>query len=880
MTNSKLFFILFLLSFSTFGKSSLIETSRAVWQESTISVTLEQGTSIHEISGAKIINSFKKISYPVTTNLSFNNKISFNLPLLTQEQAHELIKGPVRIQLENFAHQQVDITSIQMAKLLDRFFYYPGNDLGLTYLQDKISLKIWSPTAISIKAQIYSKPNDKKSLIKTIELKEDKSGVWQASVDKSNDGLFYLYEVTVFDPAQSSIVKNIVTDPYSANLTTNSEMSQFINVKSASTMPINWDKKKQSPSKDIVIYETHIRDLTANDQGVPKELRGTFKALTLESSHARKHLKELAKSGITHIHFLPLNDFASVEEDRSKVENLDATDEIVGASKTPQEKINETRFNDSYNWGYDPFHYLVPEGSYATKPTGTSRILELREMVLSLQEIGLKVIIDVVFNHTFSGGNDRFSVLNKVVPNYFYRLNEYGYIYNSSCCSDTASENKMMEKLMIDTSIYWIKNYKVDGLRFDLMSFHTRENMEKIKTEITKLSDLNDGVNGENIYLYGEGWTYGSLVSTNYSKSFVQLNSYGAGIGQFNDRIRDAIRGGTTSPTEKSDQGFATGLFYDFNSEIANRNTSPDLNQQRGKLLHLGDVIKIALAGNLRDYRIKDHNGYIMKAKDLHFRGTPTAYSETTIETVNYVSAHDGYSLFDAINAKVPFHTPNRNPGVTTAQTKQRISALSLGLVIFSQGVPFIEGGSELLRSKSGDADSYDSGDWFNVIDWSLEWNNWAKGLPPSFKNYDDWSFWLPRLNDPATYVVKENIEDNLKMVKAFLKIRKSSSLFDIKDLKKAQDEVTFLSNKDGEIPGFIALHLHNKKEEMVVLFNASSSNSTIHNGLLNNQWTLHKYLTPGVDEVLINTSIEDGSATIPPRSIVVLVRKDSPFAN
>ncbi|EQC44017.1 pullulanase-type alpha-1,6-glucosidase [Bacteriovorax sp. Seq25_V] len=870
---------LLLYAVTTLAKANLIITSRGIWQENTITVTLENGTSIHEITSAKIVNPLKKLSYPITTNLSFNNKISFNTPNLTKDQALELVKGPLKIELLNFAGQQVDITSVQIAKLLDKYFFYAGNDLGVKYSRNNIQLKLWAPTALDVTVKIYKEANNLNSLIESVKLQED-GGVWKTNLSTEYNKYFYLYEITVFDPAQDSIVKNIVTDPYSTNLTTNSVMSQLVDINDQETIPANWTDKKQDPNKDIVIYETHIRDLTANDKGVPKELRGTFKALTLETSEARKHLAALAQSGITHIHFLPLNDFASVEEDKSKIQNLDVSDEIVGASKDPQEKINETRFNDSYNWGYDPFHYLVPEGSYSTAPTGTSRMLELREMVLSLKKIGLKVIIDVVFNHTFSGGNDRFSVLNKVVPNYYYRLNEYGYIYNSSCCSDTASENKMMEKLMIDTSIYWIKNYKVDGLRFDLMSFHTRENMEKVKSEIEKLTLENDGVDGKNIYLYGEGWTYGSLVSTNYQKSFVQLNSYGAGIGQFNDRIRDAIRGGTTSPTEKSDQGFATGLFYDFNSEIANRNTSPDLWQQRGKLLHLGDVIKIALAGNLRDYKIKDHNGYIMPAKDLHFRGTPTAYSKTTIETVNYVSAHDGYSLFDAINAKVPFHTPNRHPSVTTAQTKQRIAALSLGLVIFSQGVPFIEGGSELLRSKSGDADSYDSGDWFNVIDWSLEWNNWAKGLPVSFKNYDDWSFWLPRLNDPATYVEKVNIQDNLKMVKAYLKIRKHSSLFDIKDLKRAQDEVTFLSNKDGEIPGFISMYLNNKKEEMIILFNASNKETTLHNEIINPQWTLHKYLTPGVDEVLSNTSIEDGKTTVPPRSIVVLVRKDSHFAN
>ncbi len=875
----RLIFLLVLFTLLSFTpKKPLIPGSaRAKWiSETKIQLILKENLNINSVTKFALVNEYRKIELPLLVTTGFDRRVELEVKELTQSELSALISGDLNLIAINEQGEVVDSTGVQLAGLLDKRFFYAGNDLGPDFRAENIYLNLWAPTAISVQVYLYKnslsdKSNNGPDFI--INANKDNLGVWRAEINNGYNRYFYLYNVTVYNPSTKEVETNLVTDPYSKSLSINSKKSQLVNVFDESLMPTGWKNLQKKKTRNKIIYETHLRDLTAKDIFLKEEERGTYVGLSNPKSLAYQHLKGLAESGLSYIHFLPLNDFASVNEDRKKWQLIDVDIVAPSNSDRPQIELNRTRHGDGYNWGYDPFHYFVPEGSYSKNPDGEKRIKELREMIFSLNQLGLKVIVDVVFNHTYSSGSDSFSVLNKIVPLYYYRLNDVGDIHNSSCCSDTAAENKMMEKLMIDAVTFWAKAYKVDGFRFDLMSFHTRENMLNVKSSLLKLTIPNDGVDGSNLYLYGEGWIFGSLVEKNSKIAFSQENAYGAGIGFFNDRMRDAVRGGTTDSHEKSDQGFVTGLYFDYNNEIANRNTPSNLDDQRKKLDHLSDVIKIGLAGNLRDYRFKNHVGDYVMSKDYYFRSASVGYAATTDETINYVSAHDGHALFDAVSAKAPFYTWGRNPGIATLEEKQRIQSLALSFAMFSQGVPFFEGGSEILRSKSGDVDSYDSGDWYNALDFTFNENNWGKGLPPSFKNFNDWSFWSPRLSDSAMLIKKQNIEQSLLMFKSYLKIRSTSTLFHPKSLSETQASVSFIDNQKGQESGLIAMKLKNATEEMLIVFNVNKFGRNFKNEELNESFKLHPALNESIDPYLKYFSIKKGELSIPGRTVIVLVK-------
>ena len=305
---------------------------------------------------------------------------------------------------------------------------------------------------------------------------------------------------------------------------------------------------------------------------------------------------------------------------------------------------------DGYNWGYDPWHYTTPEGSYATDPDGTTRIVEYREMVEALNETGLRVVMDVVYNHTTASGQDPKSVLDKVVPGYYHRLDADGDIETSTCCQNTATEHRMMEKLMVDSVVTWAKQYKVDGFRFDLMGHHSKANMLAVRAALDALTLAEDGVDGKSIYLYGEGWNFGEVQNNARFVQATQLNMAGTGIGTFNDRLRDAVRGGGPFDTDPRLQGFATGLSFDPNG--ADQGDDP-----HAKLLLEQDQIRVGLTGNLRDYEFEGMDGTIITGADVDYNGSPAGYTDDPQEAITYVDAHDNETLFDALQYKLPADT-------------------------------------------------------------------------------------------------------------------------------------------------------------------------------------------------------------------------------
>ncbi|MFN8577848.1 MAG: pullulanase-type alpha-1,6-glucosidase [Candidatus Sericytochromatia bacterium] len=826
----------------------------------------------------------------------------------------ELLRGNLLLVIRDKSGKLYDATQLQTYGILDQLYTYEGDDLGVSYNRyHQPILKLWAPTAKSVKIYFYDNPTDKKPS-KVREMEEVVGqGIWKIQGTDSWIGKYYLYDVEVYSPISGNLENNIVTDPYSISLSANGEKSQIIDFDDDKLKPYGWDNLEKPQLKsfnDISIYELHVRDFSIKDKTVSEQNRGKFLAFTEKESQGMNHLLNLADSGLTHIHLLPIADMSSVEENEvlRKEANIQ---NIQGSSSIPQQIVGSVRKRDGYNWGYDPMHFSTPEGSYSTNPNGSDRILELRRAVKSLSDKGLRVIMDVVYNHTASSGIDKNSVLDKVVPAYYYRLSSDGKIQNTSCCPDTATEHNMMEKLMVDSIKMWAKEYKIDGFRFDLMGHHTKDNIKKVRQVLDSLTLQRDGVDGKKIYLYGEGWKFGSLNDILPNKAMNQQNSSGTGIGTFNDRFRDSVRGGNFTAKTLTDQGFIDGLYYDYNDIYLDGNVSPVPSEQKEMLFNLEDNIKLGLVGNLKNYKLKTNNG-LLKGSEVSYQGAEgSAYTSNPQENISYVSAHDNHTLWDLITAKAPYNVSVRvannsrdTEGVRTASTseKVRMQNMALSLVSLSQGIPFFNAGDDMLRSKSGDGDSYDSGDWFNALDFSYSTNNWGIGLPPEWRNKNEWNFWQPRLANSKLKPTRDEILNSVSHLQRMLRIRKSSPLFRFKTEKDIIDNISFLDNESfdknenkyisNKIPAVIGMNIDDKsdidplRKSIFVLFNASNENITftnrllkdrnlvIHQDLANNLNTYieNKKVSFSPDPMLKNSMYNKsmGSITVPARTTVV----------
>lgn len=856
---------------------ALAGDARAKWIDATqVKLKLPPGfyvsgtTQFFFMDGSSLLKN-SAISLPLISQE--NSFVRLSTAHLSKAEIDHLIQIPLKVVASNNNRTLLDSTSVQMAGVLDQLYFYGEDDLGGICENSQCSLKIWAPTAQNVRLHIFKKSSDDLGQAEVFQPSRNAEGVWGLNLSSRYESYYYLWEITAYQPLLNRIETVLVTDPYSKSLSLNGEKSQLVNLSSARTTPYGWDylnKPALNSLNDSVIYELHVRAFSANDKSINHENRGTYLAFSEKASAGVRHLKELSEAGLTHLHLLPFYDFGSVNEKKSEWENYTGPSNNL---QEPQSVIGGMRNVDPFNWGYDPVHYFTPEGSYAVNADGESRIHEVRSMIQAINDLGLRVIQDVVFNHTYESGLEPFSVFDKIVPLYYHRLDDNGNVYKSSCCNDNATENRMMEKLMIDSVEYWAKTYKIDGFRFDLMSFHSRQTMERLRVALRSLTLNRDGVDGSKILLYGEGWSFGSLYEQAPQDAMTIENSYGTQIGFFNDRLRDAVRGGTTNSAEKSDQGFATGLFFDFNQEPANRNTPIDLNQQRDKLLHLGDVIKVGLTGNLKNYYFREHLGNVIRAGDLYFREVPVGVTAEALETINYVSAHDGYALWDAVQAKAPFYNPKRSPAICSNDERLRMHQLALAIPFLGQGIPFLEAGTELLRTKNGDQDSYDSGDFFNRIDWTGTTNYWGSGLPPAWKNLDDWSFWQPRLQTPEMKVSAEHITKSANYFKALLRLRRSSDLFKMNSTAKITQGLRFIDNDQQAEPGLVAMLLRDQRESLLIFFNASRDARFFSHNVLQQNWELHPLFDEKIDPVLSQVVLypSQRKIQIPGRTTVVL---------
>jgi pullulanase len=638
-----------------------------------------------------------------------------------------------------------------------------------------------------------------------------------------------------------------------------SARSQIVDLADPSLRPEGWaDLVKPAFDGHPTVYELHVRDFSAHDPTVPTADVGTFKAFTHHGSDGMRHLAALADAGLTHLHLLPTNDIATIPEDPARQVSPEIERPQDPASEEPQAIQQATSSRQPFNWGYDPLHFTAPEGSYSTDPDGPARIVEFREMVQSLNGIGLRVVADVVYNHTHAAGQAGQSILDRVVPGYYQRLDAVGGVETSTCCPNTASEHRMMERLMIDSVVDWARHYKVDGFRFDLMGHHTKANMLAVRAALDALTLADDGVDGAEIVLYGEGWDFGEVVDGRRFEQATQANMAGTEIGTFNDRLRDGVRGGTPF-SGLMEQGWATGLGTAPNG--ADGGAAAD---QRDRALSEQLWVKLGLAGNLADYEIEAPDGRVLRGDEVLYGGAPAGYAASPLDNVVYVSKHDNETLFDAIQLKAPADLP--------IDERVRMQNLALSVVAFSQGVPFFHAGSDLLRSKSLDRNSYDSGDYFNRLDWSGQDNNWGVGLPPAADNEASWDIHRDVLRtrpgpDP------KHIAANAAHLRELLEIRGSSALFALETAGQVRDRVRFHRSGQDAVPGLIAMQLVGDEHDLLVVFNAGPDEVAVPaDGLTDSDWTLHPVQRASLDTRVRAAAFADGLFTVPARTTAVFI--------
>jgi pullulanase len=522
------------------------------------------------------------------------------------------------------------------------YLVYKGNDLGLVYTPKKSTFKIWSPIGVAARINFYKTDLGGVSN-RTEQMKKAANGVWALTIPENLKDQYYTFQVLINNSWSVELI-----DPYAKASGTNGFRAQVVDLNE--TNPVGW-ADDQSPNfsasnqqTDAVIYELHVRDASIHANSGIKN-KGKFLGLaergTYNSSGKSTGLSHIKELGVTHIHLLPFYDYNSVDETKP----------------------------NQYNWGYDPVNYNIPEGSYSSNPIdGKQRIKELKELVKAMHSNGLRIIMDVVYNHTALTANSNFNIL---APDYYYRKRADGSFSDASACgNETASDKAMFQKFMLESVLYWVKEYHIDGFRFDLMGIHDIETMNLIADSLRKIKP--------SIVLYGEGWTAGGSPLPEAKRALKANASLLKGIAVFSDDMRDGIKG---SVFNIDDRGFATG-------KIEN-----------------AESVKFGIVAAGKHPQI-DYT-------KVNYSKAP--YTKSPASLINYADCHDNNILWDKIALSYK-----------TASVAERVKMheLAYAIVLTSQGTPFLTAGSEFLRTKNGVENSFDKGDLVNGIDWNLKTSN------------------------------------------------------------------------------------------------------------------------------------------------------------
>jgi pullulanase len=569
------------------------------------------------------------------------------------------------------------LTSFKPTQGTDPFADYPvytGRDLGVNYSPQKTVFKVWAPMASEVKLRLYTEGKGG-NVIRTVDLDKAEHGVWQTTIRHDIKNQYYTFQVM-----QDGKWLLEAPDIYAKAVSVNGHRGMVVDLHD--TNPAGWQNDKRPVLKnltDIIIYELHIRDISEDKNSGIKH-KGKFLGLAETGtkspdgkSTGLDHIKEL---GVTHVHLMPSFDFNSVDETKPS--------------------------KGQYNWGYDPLNYNVPEGSYSTNPyDGNVRIKEFKQMVQALHKNGLRVILDVVYNHTADIKNSNFS---QFAPGYFYRQNPDGsYANGTGCGNETASERAMMRKFMIESVVYWTKEYHLDGFRFDLMGIHDIATMNAISDTLHKID--------RTLFVYGEGWTAGQSPLPEdrraVKKNVFELHK----VAAFSDDLRDGLKGGFSDVKSK---GFVSG---DPNS---------------------AESVKFGIVASTNNSQI-DY-------KKVNYSKAP--WAAQPYQTISYVSCHDDNTLFDRLKIS--------NPDASESDLI-KMDKLANTIVLTSQGVAFLNSGAELLRTKEGVANSYKSPDAINEIDWS------RKTTYAAVFNYYKQLVWLrrhhPAFRMPTTRMIQQHLK-------------------------------------------------------------------------------------------------------------------------
>lgn len=575
----------------------------------------------------------------------------------------------------------------------DNYFSYDG-ELGALYEKEGTLLRVWTPTAKSVEVWIYADDSFKGPSTK-IEMVQKPKGIFEAYLPGDQHGTIYVYKILFLNNRES-----ISVDPYARATTVNGMKSVIADLNR--TNPDGWGERLPAFGlpEEAIIYELHIRDFSISEtSGIVN--KGKFLGLTeknTQNASGRKTgLDYLIDLGITHIQILPMFDYATVDE-----ANL----------TEPQ-----------YNWGYDPLNYNVPEGSYSTDPFDPfNRIFELKQMIRTLHDNGLRVIMDVVYNHVY---DPKDQALERTVPGYFYRYNADGSLANGTGVgNDTASERHMMRKYIIDSVKYWAKEYHLDGFRFDLMGIHDSVTMNAIREALDKIDP--------SIIIIGEGWEMSTPLPEDLKAS--QRNAQAMPrIAHFNDSIRIALKGSDFG--DEKDRGFISGKNY------------------------LEDLLLRNIKGAMH---LSSHSSYVDPE-----------------QVIQYVEAHDNLTLYDKLLRSNPDDSE---------EVRIKRHTLATSIVLLSQGVPFIHGGQEFLRTKAGVANSYQSPDEINQFEWERV----------------------------------TTFQESVAYVKGLIALRKSEYLFRLHTHEEIDAHFTMLS----ENFNIVAFSLTNSEKKYIVIFNGNRSDT------------------------------------------------------
>jgi len=554
--------------------------------------------------------------------------------------------------------------------LLDNDYNNYIGKLGMEYSKESTKFVLWAPNANNVRLALFGK--DEKEYTNApeeiLDMNRGLQGTWSIEVKRDLKGEFYNYLVT------NSGNEREVTDPYAKALGVNGNRGMVADLRETDPIDFSKDERPElSSASGSVIYEVHVRDFSINENsGIRFERKGKFVGFcehgtTLAGKYTKTGIDYLKDLGVTHVHLLPCFDYETVDESKIDV---------------PQ-----------YNWGYDPKNYFAPEGSYSTNPfSGTKRITEFKELVKCLHKEGIRVIMDMVYNHTYRSYD---SNLNLAVPGYYYRQDPNGNFSNGSGCgNELASERYMVRKLIVDSVIHWTKEYHIDGFRFDLMGLHDIETIKTIRRELDKIDP--------SILIYGEGWTGGwsplrgedSAIKQNIVK-FEKMQ-----VAAFSDDTRDSVKGHVFNVNERGYVNGKPGLEESIKFCVVGATAKEDINYDRVIYSHW-------------------------------------AWANEPYQCINYISAHDNYTLWDKLNMA------NQE---SSLERRKNMNKLAAAIVLTSQGIPFFQAGEEFLRTKknqdgSFNHDSYNAPDSVNSLDWNRVYENrdivnYYKGLIKLRKKY------------------------------------------------------------------------------------------------------------------------------------------------